>query len=489
MDLSDTLTKKLPRKFGDGWKDRDFAYDAATKVLSYFYQEKLKGKGTVIGLTDVVDRKGKRAFRFDMQLKRHKDHPGSEWICVCAHDFATKDKWLTGLEVKRKATMLDEDGNALAADAAIAAATAAAAPEAAPAAEDTEDSKDTEGAPEDDGAGEDAAAGVAAEDAPVVSFERLVQDSTFACRPATIAEAKALKDAALDGGPPVVIVDVRGADEVAAPANLSDFPGVALKVDGAVNLPRGLLEFKATAGFPGGQAPALADRSAHVLTYCSTGDRAALAAASLRQMGFANARSMGALADWQEAGGDVNSDVNAPPLPAPTAPSEPPPEGAPTCGSLVAAAQEKTGGKLDFAAAQAKYGQVLTVVLDVREAGELAAGTIEGAVTIPRGMLEFQFPQFVEGQTALAAVGRGDIAVLAYCGSGGRAALAADTLQRMGFTGARAIGSLKDWQAAGGATTAGTLAAPAAPPPQEGTDVDAGSADAAVKPASCCAVM
>ena len=27
MDLSDTLTKKLPRKFGDGWKDRDFAYE------------------------------------------------------------------------------------------------------------------------------------------------------------------------------------------------------------------------------------------------------------------------------------------------------------------------------------------------------------------------------------------------------------------------------------------------------------------------------
>ena len=109
VTLSDTLSKKQPRKYGDRWTDHDFTLDVETKELAYTYRGQLKGKGTVVGLTDVVDRERKRQHRFNIQCQRHAGHPGSESICVSAHDFATKAKWLAS----DKATVLDEDGDVL----------------------------------------------------------------------------------------------------------------------------------------------------------------------------------------------------------------------------------------------------------------------------------------------------------------------------------------------------------------------------------------
>lgn len=69
--------------------------------------------------------------------------------------------------------------------------------------------------------------------------------------------------------------------------------------------------------------------------------------------------------------------------------------------------------------------------VDVREPGELAkAGTVEGAVHVPRGLLEFQ----ADPQSPMhrPEIGRAERLIL-YCGSGGRSALAAKTLNEMGF--------------------------------------------------------
>ena len=91
------------------------------------------------------------------------------------------------------------------------------------------------------------------------------------------------------------------------------------------------------------------------------------------------------------------------------------------------------------------------VVIDVREPAEFAAGHIAGAVNIPRGVLEFQ----VEAHPALAcaiepALSRKDLPLMLVCRSGGRAALAADSLQAMGFANVRSIGGgVLAWQQAG----------------------------------------
>jgi len=73
-------------------------------------------------------------------------------------------------------------------------------------------------------------------------------------------------------------------------------------------------------------------------------------------------------------------------------------------------------------------------VIDVREPAEFAEGHLPGAYNIPRGVLEFQ----VDGHPAVA--GKTDphlahrrVPLILYCRSGGRSALAAEALKRLGF--------------------------------------------------------
>lgn len=68
-------------------------------------------------------------------------------------------------------------------------------------------------------------------------------------------------------------------------------------IDGALNIPRGLLEFKI------GTLPELEPRDTRILLYCKTSGRAALAAASLREMGYLRVRSIaGGFDAWSAAG-------------------------------------------------------------------------------------------------------------------------------------------------------------------------------------------
>ena len=76
--------------------------------------------------------------------------------------------------------------------------------------------------------------------------------------------------------------------------------------------------------------------------------------------------------------------------------------------------------------------QQADVLIDVREADEFAAGHLPGAVLVPRGLLEFKLK-----------------AVL-YCKTSGRAALAAQTMQSMGYLNVSSIaGGFDAWVAAG----------------------------------------
>ncbi len=91
------------------------------------------------------------------------------------------------------------------------------------------------------------------------------------------------------------------------------------------------------------------------------------------------------------------------------------------------------------------------VLIDVREPGEYAAGHLPGAVNLPRGVLEFA----IEAHPALACEASPTLAdrsrrLVVYCLSGGRSALATDSLQRLGFTRVESLrGGFNAWKQAG----------------------------------------
>lgn len=76
------------------------------------------------------------------------------------------------------------------------------------------------------------------------------------------------------------------------------------------------------------------------------------------------------------------------------------------------------------------------VYLDVREPNEWNLGRIPGAVFLPRGQLESKVED---------AVPR-DAKVVIYCARGNRSALAADTLQQMGYRDVASMsGGFQQW--------------------------------------------
>ncbi len=88
--------------------------------------------------------------------------------------------------------------------------------------------------------------------------------------------------------------------------------------------------------------------------------------------------------------------------------------------------------------------------VDVRERAEQSAGAITGAVAAPRGFLEFiADPASPMHNPALSSGKR----LIVYCASGGRSALAAKTLQDMGYADvANLTGGFQAWSEAGGPT-------------------------------------
>ena len=98
-----------------------------------------------------------------------------------------------------------------------------------------------------------------------------------------------------------------------------------------------------------------------------------------------------------------------------------------------------------------------TPVIDVREPAEYAEGHLPGAVSIPRGVLEFE----VDGHPAVnglrdPALAHRDQPVVLYCRSGGRSALAAEALQRLGFAEPLSLaGGFAAWAEQGRAVEAG----------------------------------
>ncbi len=78
-------------------------------------------------------------------------------------------------------------------------------------------------------------------------------------------------------------------------------------------------------------------------------------------------------------------------------------------------------------------------LIDTREESEFSAGCIDNAILLPRGVIEFKIG-------ALSELTDKTKAVLIYCRTGGRSALAAQTLQILGYTNVLSLaGGFEGW--------------------------------------------
>jgi rhodanese-related sulfurtransferase len=85
-----------------------------------------------------------------------------------------------------------------------------------------------------------------------------------------------------------------------------------------------------------------------------------------------------------------------------------------------------------------------TLALDVREAEEFSLGHLPDALLIPRGMLEPKAA--LDSPARDPQLSDPERPIIAYCGSGARSALAAATLQQLGFSQVRSLaGGIEAW--------------------------------------------
>jgi adenylyltransferase/sulfurtransferase len=77
-------------------------------------------------------------------------------------------------------------------------------------------------------------------------------------------------------------------------------------------------------------------------------------------------------------------------------------------------------------------------LIDVREPDEVAQGAIDGSVALPRGQLEYKIDTITSDK---------ERPIVCYCGGGGRSALAAQSLKKMGFKNVMSLaGGYKGWK-------------------------------------------
>ncbi|MGB9475918.1 MAG: rhodanese-like domain-containing protein [Candidatus Udaeobacter sp.] len=91
------------------------------------------------------------------------------------------------------------------------------------------------------------------------------------------------------------------------------------------------------------------------------------------------------------------------------------------------------------AAAKSKSGEA--VIVDVREKDEWDEGHIPDAIHMSRGTIELDVEEKIPDTNAM---------IICHCGGGGRSALAAENLQKMGYKNVRSMaGGLTAWKAIG----------------------------------------
>ncbi|MBT9471713.1 MAG: rhodanese-like domain-containing protein [Pseudomonadota bacterium] len=90
-----------------------------------------------------------------------------------------------------------------------------------------------------------------------------------------------------------LVVDVRDPPEVAATG----------KVKGAINISRGMIEFRADSDTASYDPAFQKDRP--IILYCASGGRSALAGKALKEMGYGRVQNLGGFKDASEGGLDI----------------------------------------------------------------------------------------------------------------------------------------------------------------------------------------
>src|SRR6202047_2099074 len=104
--------------------------------------------------------------------------------------------------------------------------------------------------------------------------------------------------------------------------------------------------------------------------------------------------------------------------------------------------------ELDFREVKRRLdaGESFTLV-DVREDSEWTRGHLPGAIHLGKGVIERDIEKTVPDKAT---------PLVLYCGGGFRSALAADNLQKMGYTNVISMdGGIRDWRAKGYPLTSG----------------------------------
>ena len=95
--------------------------------------------------------------------------------------------------------------------------------------------------------------------------------------------------------------------------------------------------------------------------------------------------------------------------------------------------------------AAAKLQDAAAAIVDVREKDEWDEEHIPNAIHLSRGTIELEIEEKFPDKNAM---------IVCHCGGGGRSALAAESLQKMGYKNVRSMaGGMKAWKAAGLPTT------------------------------------
>ena len=92
-----------------------------------------------------------------------------------------------------------------------------------------------------------------------------------------------------------LVVDVRDANEV-------EKTGM---IGGAINVSRGMLEFRADPASPYHDKNFSPDKT--IIVYCASGGRSALSGKMLKDMGYGQVYNAGGFKDWAESGGKVDN--------------------------------------------------------------------------------------------------------------------------------------------------------------------------------------
>ena len=104
--------------------------------------------------------------------------------------------------------------------------------------------------------------------------------------------------------------------------------------------------------------------------------------------------------------------------------------------------------KIDIEEAKSIHANGDAVFVDVRDGLEISeSGTIQGALRIPRGFIEFAADSNTPFHNEQL---KKESKIILVCAAGGMAALTGHTLKEMGFSNVFNVGGFSDWKKANG---------------------------------------